>query len=335
MALNPVAYTENVVRSFLRYQLTAYPFSDPRLHAQMRALLSLDETRRSPLLKGPYVSLSRPFREGAAVAALVGEGLLHPHLADRIPAEITHLYSHQEHAIRAIAGGRTTLVSTGTGSGKTECFLYPVVSRCLALRDEGAPSGISAVIVYPMNALAEDQLMRLRGLLAGTGIPFGIYVGKTPEREVDVAGVRLPPGSSRADYEARLARARRDGSGETVYPAEEVCSREVMRTAGRQPRILLTNVKQLELLLTRGLGVPGAEHQTSATAAGGVSGAPRVGSRAEITLNEPLVAVLGPSLVPCAPLRTPRSRCSCPSSSRICAVHPLAHIEQSFCGAGS
>ena len=93
--------------------------------------------------------------------------------------------------------------------------------------------------------------MRLRGLLAGTGIPFGIYVGKTPEREVDVAGVRLPAGSSRADYDARLARARREGSGETVYPAEEVCSREVMRTAGRQPRILLTNVKQLELLLTR------------------------------------------------------------------------------------
>ena len=79
-------------------------------------------------------------------------------------------------------------------------------------------------------------LMRLRGLLAGTGIPFGIYVGKTPEREVDVAGVKLRAGASRADYEARLARARRDGNGETVYPAEEVRSREVMRTAGRQPR---------------------------------------------------------------------------------------------------
>ena len=102
-----------------------------------------------------------------------------------------------------------------------------------------------------MNALAEDQLMRLRGVLAGTGIPFGIYVGKTPERESDVVGVRLRAGSSRADYEARLARARREGSGETVYPGEEVCSREVMRTPGRQPRILLTNVKQLELLLTR------------------------------------------------------------------------------------
>ena len=251
VALNPVAYTEHVVRSFLRYQLTAYPFADPRLHAQMRELLSLDETRRSPLLKGPYVSLSRPFRHGAAVDALIGEGLLHPHLRERIPDAITRLYGHQERALRAIAAGRTTLVSTGTGSGKTECFLYPVVSRCLALRDADAPPGVSAVIVYPMNALAEDQLMRLRGLLAGTGIPFGMYVGKTPEHEAAVAGVRLPAGSSRADYEARLARARRDGGGETVYPAEEVCSREVMRAAGRQPRILLTNVKQLELLLTR------------------------------------------------------------------------------------
>ena len=251
MALNPIAYTENVVRSFLRYQLTAYPFADPHLHSQMRKLLSLDETRRSPLLKGPYVSLSRPFRQGAPVGSLVAEGLLHPHLGERIPQGITHLYSHQERAIRAISAGRTTLVSTGTGSGKTECFLYPVISRCLALRDEAAPPGISAVIVYPMNALAEDQLMRLRGVLAGTGIPFGIYVGKTPERESDVVGVRLRAGSSRADYEARLARARREGSGETVYPGEEVCSREVMRTPGRQPRILLTNVKQIELLLTR------------------------------------------------------------------------------------
>ena len=230
MALNPIAYTEHVVRSFLRYQLTAYPFADPRLHRQMRGLLSLDETRRSPLLKGPYVSLSRPFRQGAAIDALVGEGLLHPHLRERIPAALTHLYGHQERALRAIAAGRTTLVSTGTGSGKTECFLYPVVSRCLRLRDDAAPPGVSAVIVYPMNALAEDQLMRLRGLLAGTGIPFGMYVGKTPEHEADVAGVRLPAGSSRADYEARLTRARRDGRGETVYPAEEVCSREVMRS---------------------------------------------------------------------------------------------------------
>ena len=251
MSLNPIAYTENVVRSFLRYQLTAYPFADPALHAQMRDLLSLDHTRQSPLLEGPYVSLSRPFRKGVAVEYLVEQGLLHPHLRERIPDDITHLYSHQQRAIEAIAAGKTTLISTGTGSGKTECFLYPIVSQALTLRDEDAAPGISAVIVYPMNALAEDQLMRLRGLLAGTGIPFGIYTGRTPERQAQVVGDQLPAGSSRADYHARLARARQESTGETIYPAEEVCSREVMRTPGRQPRILLTNVKQLELLLTR------------------------------------------------------------------------------------
>ena len=251
MALNPVAYIEKVAKSFLRYQLTAYPFSDPHLLAQMRELLSLDHTRASPLLQGPYVSLSRPFRAGAPVQQLVDEGLIHPHLATRIPPQITHFYSHQERAIRAIAKGHTALISTGTGSGKTECFLYPVLSQSLTLKDQSAAPGISAVIMYPMNALAEDQLMRIRGLLAGTGVPFGIYVGKTPERESDVIGVRLKPGDSRADYLARVEKARRDDTGETVYPPEEVCSREEMRTPGKQPRILLTNVKQLELLLTR------------------------------------------------------------------------------------
>ena len=139
MALNPVAYTENVVRSFLRYQLTAYPFSDPHLHAQMRALLSLDETRRSLLLEGPYVSLSRPFRQGAAVSSPVGEGLLHLHLGERIPREITHLYSHQERAIRAIAQGRTTLVSTGSVSGEPGPQRFDAVSLAFHLRRFGGP----------------------------------------------------------------------------------------------------------------------------------------------------------------------------------------------------
>ena len=145
-----------------------------------------------------------PFQRGAEVEALIAEGVFHPHMRQRIPAEITHVYGHQDEAIRAIHAGRTTLVSTGTGSGKSECFLYPIVSKCLTLRDAGAEPGISAVIVYPMNALAEDQLGRLRGLLAGTGISFGMYVGKTPEKEAEVAGIRLPKGASRADYEARL-----------------------------------------------------------------------------------------------------------------------------------
>ena len=56
--LNPVTYTEEVVSDSLRYQLTTYPVAEPRLHEQMRRLLNLDETRATPLLKGPDVRRS-------------------------------------------------------------------------------------------------------------------------------------------------------------------------------------------------------------------------------------------------------------------------------------
>jgi len=251
MALNPITFTEKVVGDFLRYQLTTYAFSDPRLYEQMRRLLSLQETRQTPLLKGPYVSLSRSFAEGATIEKLVSDGVLHPFMKNLVPQNMQNLYGHQEQAIRSIVSGRTTLVSTGTGSGKTECFLYPIISKCLALRDEGVPSGIVAVLVYPMNALAEDQLLRLRGLLAGTGITFGMYIGKTPELTSEVTGYTLAQGSSRADYLAKLEEVQANKEDRAVHPPEERTSREQMRTPGEQPRILLTNVKQLELLLTR------------------------------------------------------------------------------------
>jgi len=255
MAINPITYTEKIVRSFLKYQLTAYPFSDQRLYGQMRELLNMNRVRQTPLLQGPYVSLSRSFKQGASVKELIEERIFHPHMRQIIPDEIETVYGHQEQAFRSIHAKQTTLVSTGTGSGKTESFLYPIISKCLEFRDEDKRNSVSAVIVYPMNALAEDQLERLRGLLAGSGITFGMYVGKTPEKESKVTGFRLPQGSSRADYLAKLKQLREKGSAETIHPPEEVCARETMRIPGQQPRILLTNVKQLELLLTRGRDV--------------------------------------------------------------------------------
>jgi hypothetical protein len=249
MALNPIFYTEKIVSSFLRYQLTAYPFSDTGLQEQLRNLLNLDQVRQTPLLAGPYVSLSRSFRQGATISQLVAEGIFHSHMHQIIGTRIEHLFGHQERAIRSIHQRQTTLVSTGTGSGKTEAFLYPIISHCLQLRESKAEPGISAVLVYPMNALAEDQLDRLRQLLAGSGISFGMYVGKTPEHEKDVTGKVMPNGSSAADYQKLLEKYRCENISETIHPPEELCSREKMRE--KIPRILLTNIKQLELLLTR------------------------------------------------------------------------------------
>jgi hypothetical protein len=245
--LNPIVYTEKVVSDFLRYQLTAYPFADQNLYEQMRTLLNLETTRSTPLMQGPYISLSRVFRQGASIAELIDESIFHPHMKRLIP--YPSVYGHQETAIRSIHDGKTTLVSTGTGSGKTECFLYPIISHCLNLRDQGESDGITAVIVYPMNALAEDQLGRLRELLAGTGISFGMYVGKTKEKATQVTGKRLKKGASKADYTAALTKAQQENRTDAIHPPEERVSREEMRK--QPPRILLTNVKQLELLLTR------------------------------------------------------------------------------------
>jgi SOS-response transcriptional repressor LexA len=250
MALNPITFTEQVVSDFLRYQLTTYPLADADLHGQLRALLRVGEVRETPLRQGPFVSLSRPFRAGATIDRLVTDGVLHVGMTSIVPYD--RVRAHQEQAMRAVVRGRTTLVATGTGSGKTESFLYPIISRCLALKEAGAPPGIVAVLVYPMNALAEDQLDRLRGLLAGHGIPFGMYVGKTPDEEAGVRGERMPQGSSNADYQARLEQMREAGDAATLLPAEERASRAAMRKEDGAPRILLTNVKQLELLLTRG-----------------------------------------------------------------------------------
>jgi hypothetical protein len=247
--LNPVTYTEDVVADFLRYQASSYPFADERLHTRLRELLALEDSRRSPLMRGPYVSLARAFLPGASLEALGAEGILHPHVASLTPHPQS--YAHQEEAWRAAHRGQSVVVSTGTGSGKTECFLYPVISRALHLRDRGAPAGVCAVIVYPMNALAEDQLGRLRELLCGSGVTFGMYTGTTPERRADVRGLRLPAGTSRQEYRRRLDRQRGGNQSEAIRPPEERASREEMRAPGGAPRILLTNVKQLELLLTR------------------------------------------------------------------------------------
>ena len=100
--LNPITYTENVVKDFLRYQLTTYSFADPSLHRQMRQLLNLEQTRRTPLLAGPFLSLSHSFRRGPH--AQTGRRRRPASAAGRI-AGYENVYGHQEKAVRAIVGG--------------------------------------------------------------------------------------------------------------------------------------------------------------------------------------------------------------------------------------
>jgi len=251
MPINPIQFADGVCREFRRYLNSAFPLSDPELAQQFRRLLASPTGLELPLVKGPYVSLSEPFAQGEPVERLAEQGILHPAMPGLIG--FPSMYLHQQRVFEAIKRGEHVLVATGTGSGKTEAFLYPIVDELLHQRDLGIGAGLAAVLVYPMNALANDQLDRLRRMLAGTGITFGQWVGTTPREPHDVSVERFE-GSSRQAYlealEQRAEEARRaDRAVRPLAPPEECCSeKEILQ---RRPRVLITNYRQLEILTTR------------------------------------------------------------------------------------
>ena len=133
-------------------------------------------------------------------------------------------------AIRKILAGRNVIVATGTGSGKSFTFGIPIISEALKRKAKGV-RGIQAVIIYPMNALANSQYDEFARRLDGSGLRIALYTGDTA--------------SSPGQKPPTLPRSHR--------PAEpydcEVLSREEIQ--GNPPDILMTNYVMLELLLTR------------------------------------------------------------------------------------
>lgn len=90
------------------------------------------------------------------------------------------LYKHQENAIKSILEDKCTIVSTGTGSGKTEAFLIPILDYCIKNKYK---KGVKAIIIYPMNALAGDQLRRIEEAASKSEITCAIFNGETPKKK--------------------------------------------------------------------------------------------------------------------------------------------------------
>ena len=251
MPINPVHFAHSVCDEFLRYIFSAFPITDPDLASQAHENLKGHTSLDIPLVKGPFVSLSEAFAKGESVQGMADRGTLHPIMPGLIG--YPSMWLHQEQVLESVKAGQHVLVATGTGSGKTESFLYPIIDDLLRERDKGVYEGLTAILVYPMNALANDQLDRLRDMLGGTGITFAQWVGTTPSTEGEV-GIDRFPGSGRAAYLAARQQRRDEAQAEDravrpLAPPEECCSEEDIRK--RKPRILLTNFRQLEILTTR------------------------------------------------------------------------------------
>jgi ATP-dependent helicase YprA (DUF1998 family) len=218
--------------TYRRYLRSLLPVRDPALAAALADCIAA-----SPLLtKGPLLEATPPYRTGATLRDLIDEKILDPafaRLCDQALPLDRPLYWHQEQALRKAAGGRNLVVATGTGSGKTESFLLPVLSALTTEHTTGTLGpGVRALLLYPMNALANDQLRRLRQLLADAPqITFGRYTGDTPERAAEGASL----------YESL-------NPGEPRLP-NELLSRQEMRD--QPPHLLLTNYAMLEYLLLR------------------------------------------------------------------------------------
>jgi len=234
--MNPIIFAKNTFEGYTQFLSELFNLRDPDFEAQLRRLIQYDLIHGSRLIRGPYLSLNRPFVEGKPLSELAREMTLHPSLSGIF--DFDRLYRHQEETVRSVLSGHPTIVSTGTGSGKTEAFLIPIVHEA-----KTRPSArLQAILLYPMNALVNDQLLRLRKLLAGTGVSFARYTGDTPESS-STSLSRLKASRRFSDSELR------DVSEGRLLPYEERASREEIRA--EPPNILLTNYKQLEYLLIR------------------------------------------------------------------------------------
>ena len=240
LELDPLRTTGQVRETYRRYLLTMYPLQDRALRDAYRTALI---GAVSELVKGPLLEASPPYRLGHSIAELVRDGLLQPGImrldSEALPIE-RPLYRHQERAVlHVVDQGRNAVVATGTGSGKTEAFLLPILHYLLREQAGGTlgSSGVRALLLYPMNALANDQLKRLRRVLAAVPeITFGRYTGETQETR------------RRAEEQFRQR-----FPNEEPLP-NELLSREEMRQA--PPHILLTNYAMLEYLLMRPADTP-------------------------------------------------------------------------------
>jgi len=226
--LNPFDALDDVQHSYRSYVETFQDVADDTIETWIENRIQSGTV----LYKEPFVQLNHRFEQGQTLDQFVDKGFLDAGVLDVFTGENDtpiEPYKHQTEAIESIQAGNNTIVSTGTGSGKSFAFGIPIVSHCLEANQRGE-DGIKAVIVYPMNALANSQYEDFAERLNGSGVRLGLYTGDTPHDPDD-----------EAEFLQQFGRKEAFDS--------EVISREEMQDD--PPDILMTNYVMLDHILMR------------------------------------------------------------------------------------
>ena len=127
----------------------------------------------------PLIQVNPNYKRSTTVARLADQGVLDPGCREIFPLD---LYEHQRQAITFASAGESYVVTTGTGSGKSLCFFIPIVSAILAEKRKDPTPRTRAIIIYPMNALANSQEEELAKYITdrpgGRPVTFARYTGQ-------------------------------------------------------------------------------------------------------------------------------------------------------------
>lgn len=205
---------DRVIDDYGRYVRSFLSIKDPDI-----AQYVWDALDQGLLWPDPLIQLNPAFAAGDPIYQLVEEGVLHPECLnvfrdkreDGTIGPPLRLHQHQVEGIRAARAGDSYVLTTGTGSGKSLAYIVPIVDHVLR---RGSGKGVQAIVVYPMNALANSQLGELEKFLC-RGYPQG-----------------KPP----VTFRRYTGQEKDDARNEII---------------ASPPDILLTNYVMLELLLTR------------------------------------------------------------------------------------
>ena len=228
MAFSPVKASKDITAEYSGYLSTVFSLDDPEYQNQFEQQL-----KNTPFAKGPYLEISDAFVLGETVNQLIASGELEKGF-ERLNFRLDRpMYKHQVDAMRLVSSGHNVVVSTGTGSGKTESFLLPIMKELVEENNRGTLNpGVRAMLIYPMNALANDQVERLREILCDfPEITFGCYTGQTPNK-----------------YETALANYKNLNNNQEPLCNELICRDQMKETP---PNILITNYAMLEYLMVR------------------------------------------------------------------------------------